>query len=120
MHTSQARRLLLDRIDQVGPTCLPYLGPYDPVIAEAVAEFERIELLREADPVAHIQAWREVSSKHERGVVREQVGLHADFLDTDVLAQFLGQNGPALHQGRVAPRAVGPGRSRRQGTREQE
>jgi len=60
-----SRRLLVYRVHQVGAARLAYLGPDGPVVPERVAQLERIELLREADAVAHVQARRQVAAQHQ-------------------------------------------------------
>src|SRR5256886_7658172 len=53
----------LSRSHQVGAAGLARLGLHGPVIAEGVAQLERVELLGEADAVTHIQARRQVAAE---------------------------------------------------------
>src|SRR5437764_545878 len=93
--------LLLNRVHQVRPARLPHFCFDRPPITEAVTEFEHVELLRERDAIADIQAWREVATQNERGLIGE-VGFEAHILDTNMRAELLREDGAALGEELVA------------------
>src|SRR5690348_7734662 len=89
--------LLLHAEHQVRPPYLAGLGADRPMVAQAVAQANRVQLLRETDAVAHVQARREVLAEDERGLVVE-IGLHADVGQADAGAELLSEDGATLSQ----------------------
>src|ERR1700756_1918823 len=86
-----ASALLFDAVNEVRATRLAHLGPHGPVVAQAVAQFQDVQVLGEAYTIADVEARREIAAEHDRGVVGEQIGFDADLLDAHVLAYFLRQ-----------------------------
>src|SRR5579872_2421185 len=87
----------LDRVHEIGPTGLTHFRLHGPAVAEAVTQFEHVELLGECDAVAHVKSRREVSAQNERSLVGE-IGLEADVFDPDAGTELLGKNGASLRQ----------------------
>src|SRR6059058_5335270 len=103
----RGRASLVDGVHEVGPARLAHFGLDGPVIAEGVAELQGVQLLGEADAVAHVQSRREISAEHQRGLVGD-VGLEAHVLDADARAEVLAEDRGALRERRAARPAPRP------------
>jgi len=82
-------------------------GAQRPVITQGVTRLEGVQLLGEADTVAHVEARVEVAPEHHRGLVVD-VRLEACVLDAERSAVLLREHRHALAERDVA--AVGLGR----------
>ena len=93
------------RVLQVRALVLAGLGLEHPLVADRVAQLQRVDRFRQRDAVADEQARRQELAEHQRGVrLAGAVGraLDADFLDADAAAELRSEEAAALQRQRVA------------------
>src|SRR6202030_304026 len=103
--TTCTAALLLYAAHQVGTACLAHLGLDGQVITEGVVQLERVELLGEADAVAHVQSRRQVAADHQGSLVGD-VGLETHVFYAHARAELLREDRAALRQRRTARAAA--------------